>query len=314
MHRPRRIAPLHPVALAAGLLLAACSGADAPADDTADAPVAETTIVVADAGLMTPESVLHDPDADVYLVSNINGDPTAVDGNGFISRLAPDGTVADLRWIDGADEGVTLNAPKGLALQGGSLFVTDIDCVRIFDRNSGAPTGEVCVPDATFLNDIAPDESGTLFVTDSGLRGGAQGLEPSGTDALYRLSPDGRMAQITAGDWMGRPNGVAVGARGIFVVAFGSGEVFQIAVDGDHSTVMPASERQLDGIEFMDDGGFVFTSWGDQAVYRVGGDGAVSRILEDVEAPADLGIDRERGRILVPLFTQNQVLIHPLPS
>ena len=63
--------------------------------------------------MSTPESALHDPEADVYLVSNINGGPCDRDDNGFISRVSPDGQVLDLKWIDGADPGVTLHAPKG---------------------------------------------------------------------------------------------------------------------------------------------------------------------------------------------------------
>ena len=62
--------------------------------------------------MSTPESALHDPEADVYLVSNINGGPGDRDDNGFISRVSPDGQVLDLKWIDGADPGVTLHAPR----------------------------------------------------------------------------------------------------------------------------------------------------------------------------------------------------------
>ena len=83
--------------------------------------------MVADVGLSTPESVLHDAGADVYLVSNINGSPLEKDGNGFISRLAPDGSVLALKWIDGEAQGITLNAPKGMAIQDGVLFVAAID-------------------------------------------------------------------------------------------------------------------------------------------------------------------------------------------
>jgi hypothetical protein len=105
---------------------------------------------------------------------------------------------------------------------------------------------------------------------------------------------------------------VAVGSRGILVVSFGSGEVYRLTADGDRTDIMPASERQLDGVEMLADGGFLMSSWGDQCVYRVGGDGRVTRVLENVEAPADLGVDAGRNRVLVPLFNANQVVIQPL--
>lgn len=288
---------------------AACAPGESSTPQRASETAESIRITVADVGFATPESVLHDPEADVYLVSNINGDPFAADDNGFVSRLSPDGVVLDLKWIDGADDNVTLNAPKGMAISGSSLFVSDIDCVRIFDLASGSPSGEVCVPQATFLNDVAADEYGTLWVTDSGY---LPGFGASGTDAVYRMSPDGRMNAVVEGDFLGHPNGVAVGSRGVFVATFGSGEVYTVTVDGERSTVMPVSERQLDGVEFVRDGGFMFSSWGERAVFRVGPTGALRKIVEDVDAPADIGYDAVRNRVLIPLFNDNQVWIQAL--
>src|SRR3972149_4477688 len=48
-------------------------------------------VTVQGVGFQTPESVLYDAAEDVYLVSNINGSPTAADGYGFISRIGPEG-------------------------------------------------------------------------------------------------------------------------------------------------------------------------------------------------------------------------------
>src|SRR5262249_57870813 len=76
---------------------------------------ADRRIIVKDVGLATPESILYDAAADLYLVSNINGGPAEVDDNGFISRVTPDGKVAALKWIDGAKPDVKLHAPKGKA-------------------------------------------------------------------------------------------------------------------------------------------------------------------------------------------------------
>ncbi|MDQ7089022.1 MAG: hypothetical protein Q9Q13_14705 [Acidobacteriota bacterium] len=113
-----------------------------------------------DAGLSTPESVLWDPRADVYLVSNIVGSPSDEDGDAFIARVSPDGKVAALRWIDSRGAGVRLDAPKGMALVGDSLWVADIHSVRRFDRVSGAPQGSVPIADSVFLNDLCPDGRG----------------------------------------------------------------------------------------------------------------------------------------------------------
>lgn len=309
-----RFSTLVAVALASTTTLWGCGGGEeAGGGDEPAVASAAGDIVVADVGLSTPESVLHDAGADVYLVSNINGSPLEKDGNGFISRLSPDGSVLALKWIDGEAQGVTLNAPKGMAIQDGVLFVADIDCIRMFDAASGAPAGQVCLENATFLNDVAPGGDGSIFFTDSGFEAGPEGFAPSGADAVYRMIvAEERVVAVAKEPSLGAPNGVAVGRRGIMVVTFGSGEVYRLTAEGDRTDVMPASERQLDGIEMLPDGGFVMSSWGDQCLYVVGGDGTVHRILEGIEAPADLGFDAGRNRVLVPLFNANQVVIHTL--
>src|SRR2546428_5464953 len=104
------------------------------AASVAGAPMAPPTLV--SGGFQTPESILYEPRSDVYLVSNINGDPTASDGNGFISRVAPDGRILELKWIDGAKPGVRLNGPKGMAAAGGTPYRCEITP----GRTVGPPT------------------------------------------------------------------------------------------------------------------------------------------------------------------------------
>src|SRR2546426_4066753 len=94
------------------------------AQAAATAPMAPPILV--SGGFQTPESIFYEARSDIYLVSNINGDPTAADGNGFISRVAPDGRILELKWIDGTRPGVRLNAPKGMAVAGDTLYVSDI--------------------------------------------------------------------------------------------------------------------------------------------------------------------------------------------
>ena len=124
---------MHRTLLAGLLVLSACesrtpdggAAADTMADTTASAPIRLHAI----AGFSTPEGIVHDTAADVYFVSNINGNPPAKDGNGFISRVRPDGTVDSLRFIAGGRGGVTLHAPKGMALKGDTLWVADVDAM-----------------------------------------------------------------------------------------------------------------------------------------------------------------------------------------
>jgi len=271
-------------------------------------------IDIADAGFMRPESVLMDTVADLYLVSNINGSPLDKDDNGFISRVNPDGTIAELKWIDGENSNVTLNAPKGMAIRGDTLFVADINCVRIFNRVTGEAADGECIEGATFINDLAVGPEGSVFVTDTGMREGAGGLEPSGTDGVYRYPfQAGRAgATLAKGPDLGGPNGVAVSSRGIFVVTFRSGEILRFTAEGEKTQVVQRPGWQLDGIVFTNDGGFLFSNWADSAVYKVDAGGKLAKLVTGVETPADIGYDPKRNRVLIPLFNKNEVVIQDL--
>lgn len=293
---------------AAGALALALTFGPALAGQKSDKPI------VVDGGLMTPESALHDPSADVYLVSNINGNPSAKDGNGFISRVAPDGTIRDLKWIDGAREGVTLNAPKGMALRGNTLLVADIDAIRLFDRASGKPAGHWSIDGATFMNDVAVGADGIVYATDTGIDLSSGEPKPTGTAAVYRFDASGKPSAVARGEQLQGPNGVLAGTDGLTVVEFMSNRVLRVAPDGTVSPRWNLPHGGLDGAVRLQDGSMLISSWEGNAIYRVDQQGKAEAVVQDVTAPADLGVDAKRGRLLIPQFTENKLRIVPLPG
>jgi hypothetical protein len=298
------------------LSLSACGGASsAPSQGHAPAPVAQPRaalrlgepITVRDVGFRRPESVLHDPVADVYLVSNVEGSPLDVDDRAFIARVRPDGSVETLRWIDAAKPDVTLNAPKGMALLGDLLYVADIDSVRRFDRKTGRPLGETKIPNATFLNDVCAGERGELFVSDSGI---TTGFTPSGRDAIYRINARGGVSVVASGNDLGRPNGLLYTPEGLWVATFGSGELYRLNDTGGRELALKPEKGSLDGIaEYR--GRMFVTSWEGSLVYELEGNSFAARV-ENLAAPSDIGIDATRGRLLVPLFYDDTLVIYPL--
>ncbi|MGL4178255.1 MAG: hypothetical protein ACRCSN_19540, partial [Dermatophilaceae bacterium] len=269
-------------------------------------------------GLDSPESVVHDPLTDTYLVSNIGGDvpaaATAEDGNGFVSRVAPDGRLLDRAWIGLGRGGVTMNAPKGLALSGRSVFVADIDVVREFDRRTGAAIRTIEVPGAVFLNDVARWPDGGVVVSDSALVPNADGtgFEAGDGDAIYRVDARGRLSTVAAGPYLDSPNGLTVDRRGrlLAVSLDTSNEVYTVD-DGERRTVRRTPVGQLDGLEVLGDGSFLVSSFGESATVRVPRQGAAATLLAGRTA-ADLGVDHCRGRVLLPLLLEDALVIHPL--
>jgi sugar lactone lactonase YvrE len=267
------------------------------------------TVVFRGIGLATPESVAYDAADDQYLATNVNGRPLDHDGNGFISQLSPDGTVKSLKWIEGGKNGVTLDAPKGIAIVGDVVWVADIDTVRTFDRRTGAPKGDIAIKGVTFLNDIAAATNGVVYVSDSGLKQGKNGFDATGTDAIYAIDPQmKRIMTIAKGKDLHRPSGIAIAPDGqVWVNTFGDSEIFWIDQKGDRKDVTRLPKGQLDGFSFLPAGDMVVTSWEANAVYRGTPRDGFRPIITNVASPADVGFDAKRNRLLVPLFSQDEI-------
>jgi len=288
-----------------------------PATPTTPPPVPSATKVIVVEGFFTPESVLHDSVQDIYFVSNINGSPTAKDNNGFISRVKPDGAVENLKFIEGGRSGITLNAPKGLALAGDTLWVADIDAVRAFNAKTGAPIDSVSLSKlgAVFLNDLAVAPTGALYITDTGIRFDDVGnvLHP-GPDRIFRIGPDRAVTVAIRGDTLGRPNGIALDAVGkrFVIVEFGGRSVLAWKPGDKAPSVIAKGPGGFDGVEIVG-GRILVSSWSDSTVssYETGQE---VKLITGVPSPADIGYDAKRNRLLIPIFTGNRVEIWQLPS
>lgn len=276
----------------------------APAQD--GKPSARPLLVLP--GFHGPESVLHDPEQDVYFVSNISGGSSDKDGDGFISRVRPDGTVDSPGFVRGGRDGTTLHAPKGMALVGDTLWVTDIDAIRGFDRRTGLPLATIEVPGSGFLNDLTVGPDGMLYATDSGFRAAEDG---TGRAAVYRVAPGHRAERVL--DVPG-PNGIALTADGggLLIASFADDAIREWRPLDGTVTVLGRGPGQHDGLVVLDDGRVVASSWADSALVAVGPGGAVT-LVAGVPSPADLGLDRGRGRFLVPLLREDRVEVWAVP-
>src|SRR2546422_10043214 len=225
-----------------------------PAATPTPPPSPAATKVAVVEGFLPPESVLHDPVQDIYFVSNVNGGPTTKDNNGFISRVRPDGAVENLKFIEGGHNGVTLNAPKGLAIRGDTLWVADIDAIRAFDAKTGAARDSVSLASlgAVVLNDIAIAQTGAVYITATGIRFDDVGnvLHP-GPDRIFRVGTDRQVTVAVRGDTLGRPNGITLDSVGkrFIVVQFGGRSVLAWKPGDKAPSVIAKGPGGVDGVE-----------------------------------------------------------------
>lgn len=280
-----------------------------PAEPPAPPPILPV-MTAADIGLATPESVLYDETDDVYLVSNINGAPGAKDGNGFISKLSPDGTVIALKWIDGTAKGTPLHAPKGMAIANGLLFVADLDVVRVFDRKTGKAKGTVALKGATFANDVAAGPDGTIYVSDSGVTIDDKGITPNKSDAVWTIDKKLKAKVLAKGEELGNPNGLWATDKGVWVATFGSGEIYLLDAKGARTLTQKVAGK-LDGLYASGDDVWV-SSWEESGVMHGAAVGDFSLAQGGLPAPADFGYDTKRKLVVIPLFNDNKIVAYSL--
>jgi hypothetical protein len=250
--------------LAAITLLLACAEPAAP-PAAGKAPV-ELTLAEwrKTEGLANPESLLAGADGQFY-VSNVNGEGEAKDGNGFIATMTPGGPVAILDWVTGLD------APKGMALKDGRLFVSDIDRIVEISTSERKVVARHAARGAKFLNDVALAPDGSVLASDSGgariyaLKEGAvsvwladaalssiNGLLPEAS-RLIVTTMDGKLLAI---DWttkaittlasdLGQADGVAALGDGAYIVGEWPGRLFEVKADGTSRVVLDMREAKV---------------------------------------------------------------------
>lgn len=240
-----------------------------------------------EATLKVPESVRFDADRQVLYVSNIDGtEPWTNDGVGSIGRLDLDGNILEVDWVDG------LNGPKGMALDGDRLYVTDIDDVVTIDIGKAEVIERLPVPGAGNINDISLGEDGVLYVTDS-------------KNGIIHELADGEFTTLV--DGLTGLNGVLYSDRELLFVA--DNGLHQVGEDGAWTTIASGIEGHVDGIERVNADSWLVSCWRGP-VYHVNRDGEVTLLVDGDSGTiiaADMGYDPVNRIAYFPAFWENYV-------
>ncbi len=251
-------------------------------------------------GFKNPESVLFDATRERLYVSNIDGDPVGKDGNGFISLVSPDGAIIEAEWATGLD------APKGMALHDDRLYVSDIDQLVEIDVNSGSVVARYPASGAKFLNDVAADETGNVYVSDM--------LD----DAIYRLADGTFEIWIQDGN-LTSPNGLTVEGDILLVAAWGVlAEGFATETPGNLKAVSLETGKvtdygdgtpvgNLDGIELDGQGNYLVTDWMNGGLFRIEASGKADLLIDLDQGSADLEYIESRDLAIIPMMNEGKL-------
>ncbi len=253
-------------------------------------------------GFALPESVLWDAGTGLFYVSNMGADPMAKDGDGYIATMDASGTVQNMAFTTGLD------APKGMGVKDGTLYVSDIDSVKAIDLATGAVTATYPGQGVAFLNDITIGTDGTVYVSDTfgnavykiegeGLALVAQDAGLAGANGLMP-GPDGKLLVANLGDISGGFENIVPGWTVVLDLASG-------AIEPYGATEPPGV---LDGIVSDGKGGVILTNNGAGTVLHQMPGGAPTVIATIASGAADLDYDAQNGVIVVPITPEGRVV------
>lgn len=247
-----------------------------------------TKIWETDPVLKVPESVLlHN---NILYVSNIDGNPDEKNGKGFISTLSPDGKITNLTWVTG------LNAPKGMGIYNGMLYVSDIDRVAVINMSKGAIDHFIEIPNTKFLNDITVSPSGNVAVSDMN------------DNAIYLIND--MKYQLLIKDVK------LVSVNGLFfedeVLYIGTSNIiykYNMASINPQLEVYITNTGGIDGLERYDAKSFIISDWSGK-IQVVSPDKSPVEILNFTDSKynaADIDFDVASQYLYVPTFFGNSV-------
>ena len=231
--------------------------------------------------------MLYDEDQDLLYVANINGQPDQKDGNGFISKVSMDGKITEQQWVKGLD------APKGMGMHDGKLYVSDIDRVHEIDTKSGKVTRTFPVKGAKFLNDVAVD-NGKVYVSDSG--GGAIYLIQNGKVETWMKD-------------LQNPNGLFTDGGEIVMALWDGKSLNTVDASSKEVTLRTEGIENPDGIESIGNNEYLVSSW-NGVVHHIDSDWKKTVVLDtrqDSISSADIEYVRSKNLLLIPTFFKNTV-------
>jgi len=243
-----------------------------------------------DSLLKVPESVLFDAKNNVLYVSNIEGtDPWGKDGKGSIGKVGTDGKIINVDWVTG------LNAPKGMGLYKGKLYVADLNNIITIDVSNGSITRTLTLDKAQGLNDVTIDKDGVVYVSDSK------------TKQVFRVDKDKVELYL---DNLKGPNGVLIHDKELYILD--AGTAYKVGKDKSLTKLADGMDGGTDGIENVKGNDFLVSCWAG-VIWYLDGDGTKEKLYdgrEEKKNTADIGFDPKTKTVFVPTFWRNSVIAY----
>jgi sugar lactone lactonase YvrE len=255
-------------------------------------------------GILHPESIIYSAKHEAFFVSNVaSGNPLETKAVGYLSKISKDGKAIKAKWITG------LHAPKGLAIVGDDLYVTDVTRVHKISILKSKITKTFKVKNSKFLNDAVTDSQGNVYVSDMY------------SNILYRIQKN-KLAIWLQDPKLDHPNGLFTDGKEHLMVVKWGGEIdlktMQTKTPGDMAIVPFAKTSEifvnkdiqgnLDGISVDAKGVLWISDWMNGNVFTMNKQGQVKKMFNLGQGTADITVAKELNLLMVPQMYQNKLI------
>lgn len=254
--------------------------------------------------LSNPESVVFY--GDTLFISNIGAkNPAKGDGDGWIQKVNM-ATKASEKWFTG------LNDPKGLKIFKDKLYISDLNRVVVVDIASGKIEKMIPVKGSQYLNDVELDNNGNIYISDTQ------------QSAIYYIDAKTNKSAVLIKDLEEAPNGLYYKDNRLYVASWAyrldpkdwsfqePGSFFYINLsDKVVNHIQPRKIGALDGLEEFTPNRWFISSKNDGKLYLIDSEkGTKTLLIDDAVDVADIGYDKVKSLLSLPLMRLNEVRIY----
>ncbi len=241
----------------------------------------------------TSESVLYDPERDFLYVSNFDqfavGNPQISQS---LSKLSMDGGIIEKDWIS------DLNNPLGMTIINDELYVVERQSIAIINLDDGEIIERIDLPGSAFPNDIAADNNGNIFISDSR------------KNVIWKVTNNEAEEFLSYPD-VEDPNVMYFHKNKILIGNSGDSRLKAVDIETKKITNVAAfPEGFIDGIRVDNDGNYIVSLWKGK-IYRVKDTGEIELIFHTENTgyfSADFEYIPQKNLLIIPTFFENRVV------
>ncbi len=253
------------------------------------------TFITETLGLTHCESAIYDANNNVIYASLIGNNDY---GDGSIATIDTDGKIINIKFID------SLNDPKGIAITKDRLYVSDVTELVEADLSTGKIIKKHTHAGIKFLNDVAIDNAGNVFVSDTR------------TSEIYKLNKEGDFSLWLADVALDNPNGLLLQENIMYVASWGSqqegGRVSKIDMATKSIDSISTIIGNLDGIRPYDKNRMIISDWNSGNIHLIDYNGNTEIVLQVEQSVGDIAYIKEKDLLLLPMNKQSRLLFYKL--